>query len=123
MLASHLLWSIWDLFQSSSEASGLGFLENALSRREEYQVHKEILLSILEGEIKRRRHSIGTESTGSKDPEKVMGVLEEANEEKVEEFLKRMNKLHEGMTKYKSTATKRIKMEFKTSRNSLFPNK
>ncbi|PRP77638.1 choline kinase GmCK2p-like protein [Planoprotostelium fungivorum] len=86
MLASHLLWSLWDIYQSTSDASGLGFLENAMTRMEEYHVHKSKLLDILK------------EETNEEEGDRVLRVVGAYDEKQNEIFLKKMTELHTLMT-------------------------
>ncbi|KAL0480995.1 choline/ethanolamine kinase CHK [Acrasis kona] len=88
MLNSHMLWSIWDMVQATSDAHGLAFLENCIVRMEEYKFHKETLMKIL---------TDYADSKGVVDEsqnKRVVDALRQADESEWDLIFNLLNKLH-----------------------------
>jgi len=106
MTSSHLLWTVWDILQASSDASGLGFLENAITRKEEYDVHKFTLLEILK------------EVTGHTDGKNIASAVEKFGPVECQDLYAKMKRLHDVMSERSSDAVKFLR-QHKTTRAAL----
>eukprot|EP01117_Protostelium_nocturnum_P017525 TRINITY_DN7142_c0_g1_i1.p1 TRINITY_DN7142_c0_g1~~TRINITY_DN7142_c0_g1_i1.p1 ORF type:complete len:111 (+),score=40.58 TRINITY_DN7142_c0_g1_i1:329-661(+) len=107
MLSSHLMWCIWDVVQASSEAHGLGFLENSLVRREEYDVHKGILFKIL------------SKFAASEENTVIVEKLKGADENDWKGLLKELEGLHKEMSGRRSESIDWIRKHHSATHSSL----